>query len=122
MANPDNVTIISTMDNEMDSAVKVEKMDSAVEVVKEDGDTKEALERIDGADTTSAGVFKSQQQLFTSEIFKIELQGLPRFFGVGQAKKIFNSKLKLNCHKIKVTTNQLFKRAAKKTLILVAVT
>ena len=91
MANPDNVTIISTTDIEMDSAAVKVEMDSAVKVENKDTGTKEASEMIDGADTTSAGVFKSQQQLFTSEIFKIELQGLPRFFGVGQAKKIFNS-------------------------------
>ena len=37
---------------------------------------------------------------FTSENFKIELQGLPKFFGIGQAKKMF-AKNKLNFHKLK---------------------
>ena len=37
---------------------------------------------------------------FTSENFKIEVNGLPKFFGVGEAKKLFK-KLKLNSHKFK---------------------
>ena len=37
---------------------------------------------------------------FTSEVFKVEINGLPKFFGVGQMKKLFG-KFKLNYHKIK---------------------
>ena len=37
---------------------------------------------------------------FTSENFKIEINGLPRFFGVGEAKKLFK-KLNLKAHKFK---------------------
>ena len=39
--------------------------------------------------------------LFRSDDFKIEVQNLPRHFGIGQLKKLFNKKLKLNSHKIK---------------------
>eukprot|EP00088_Acartia_fossae_P050337 TRINITY_DN5634_c0_g2_i2.p1 TRINITY_DN5634_c0_g2~~TRINITY_DN5634_c0_g2_i2.p1 ORF type:complete len:664 (-),score=136.75 TRINITY_DN5634_c0_g2_i2:71-2062(-) len=38
---------------------------------------------------------------FTSEIFKIEIQNLPRFYGIGQMKKLLNQKLKLNSCKLK---------------------
>jgi len=43
----------------------------------------------------------SEAKLFRSDDFKIEVQNLPRFFGIGQLKKLFNKKLKLNAHKIK---------------------
>ena len=38
---------------------------------------------------------------FSSEDFKIELQNLPKYFGMGQMKKLINKKLKLNAHKLK---------------------
>eukprot|EP00096_Caligus_rogercresseyi_P012117 TRINITY_DN498_c0_g2_i1.p1 TRINITY_DN498_c0_g2~~TRINITY_DN498_c0_g2_i1.p1 ORF type:complete len:614 (+),score=163.48 TRINITY_DN498_c0_g2_i1:3-1844(+) len=38
---------------------------------------------------------------FTSEIYKIEVQNLPKFFGIGEAKKLFNKKLGLQVHKFK---------------------
>ncbi|XP_040571760.1 tRNA (uracil-5-)-methyltransferase homolog A [Lepeophtheirus salmonis] len=41
------------------------------------------------------------RSFFTSEIYKIEVQGLPKFFGVGDAKKFFNKKHCLNVHKFK---------------------
>jgi len=41
-----------------------------------------------------------QREGFTSEIFKIEMNNLPKFFSVGQAKKLFK-KLGLEVHKFK---------------------
>ena len=41
-----------------------------------------------------------QRKGFTSENFKIEVNGLPKFFGVGEAKKLFK-KLGLRAHKFK---------------------
>ncbi|XP_042218009.1 tRNA (uracil-5-)-methyltransferase homolog A-like isoform X2 [Homarus americanus] len=38
---------------------------------------------------------------FTSENFKIELKGLPRYYSVGQLKKLVNDTLQLKAHKIK---------------------
>jgi len=40
-------------------------------------------------------------QLFSSEDFKIEIQNLPKFYGMGQMKKLMINKLKLNPHKLK---------------------
>lgn len=42
-----------------------------------------------------------QRQGFTSEVFKIEIKGLPKFFNASQAKKLLRNKLNLNPHKIK---------------------
>uniref|UniRef100_A0A1B6J213 tRNA (uracil(54)-C(5))-methyltransferase n=1 Tax=Homalodisca liturata TaxID=320908 RepID=A0A1B6J213_9HEMI len=38
---------------------------------------------------------------FTSEKFKIEIKGLPKFYGIGELKKLLNTKLKLGSNKIK---------------------
>lgn len=38
---------------------------------------------------------------FTSEIFKIEVRGLPRYYGIGEFRKLLKSKLKLDCSKVK---------------------
>ena len=43
---------------------------------------------------------QDQRTGFTSENFKIEVNGLPKFFGVGEAKKLFK-KLQLKAHKFK---------------------
>lgn len=50
--------------------------------------------------TPSDNELQEQRKGFTSENFKIEVNGLPKFFGVGEAKKLFK-KLKLNSHKFK---------------------
>ncbi|XP_014274705.1 tRNA (uracil-5-)-methyltransferase homolog A [Halyomorpha halys] len=38
---------------------------------------------------------------FTSEIFKVEIRGLPRYYGIGEFRKLLKSKLKLDCSKVK---------------------
>lgn len=38
---------------------------------------------------------------FTSEKFKIEIRGLPKFYGIGELKKLLNDKLKLGSNKVK---------------------
>ncbi|XP_067010006.2 tRNA (uracil-5-)-methyltransferase homolog A isoform X2 [Anabrus simplex] len=38
---------------------------------------------------------------FTSEKFKIEVRGLPKFYGIGEFKKLINEKLKLGSNKVK---------------------
>uniref|UniRef100_T1IXD7 tRNA (uracil(54)-C(5))-methyltransferase n=1 Tax=Strigamia maritima TaxID=126957 RepID=T1IXD7_STRMM len=45
--------------------------------------------------------FYTRRNEFTSEIYKIEIGGLPMKFGFAQLKKLLNQKLKLNSHKIK---------------------
>ena len=73
-------------------------------VSKEEGDlmVEEAPDDIGGAeepmDENQAAI---PEKLFSSDDFKIEVQNLPRYFGMGQLKKLFNNKLKLNTHKLK---------------------
>ena len=43
----------------------------------------------------------NERKVFSSEEFKIEIQNLPKFFGVGQIKKVLTNKLKLKFHKVK---------------------
>jgi len=77
---------------------KVEIMDTS-EVKKEEDETITK----DTEDTESAKDLKSNgdKKLFSSEDFKIEVQNLPRYFGMGQLKKLFTNKLRLNPHKLK---------------------
>ncbi|XP_069702776.1 tRNA (uracil-5-)-methyltransferase homolog A-like [Periplaneta americana] len=42
-----------------------------------------------------------QRSDFTSEKFKIEIRGLPKFYGIGELKKLLNEKLKLGSNKVK---------------------
>ncbi|CAH2208400.1 jg24958 [Pararge aegeria aegeria] len=42
---------------------------------------------------------------FSSENFKIELRGLPKFYGIAELKKLMNNKLGLNTSKIKRPKN-----------------
>ncbi|XP_073980075.1 tRNA (uracil-5-)-methyltransferase homolog A isoform X2 [Rhodnius prolixus] len=43
---------------------------------------------------------------FTSEKFKIEIRGLPKYYGMGELRKLLNVKLKLNCNKVKSPGNR----------------
>ncbi|CAG2054479.1 unnamed protein product [Timema podura] len=38
---------------------------------------------------------------FTSEKFKIEIRGLPKYYGIAELKKLLNEKLKLGSNKVK---------------------
>ncbi|XP_053327305.1 tRNA (uracil-5-)-methyltransferase homolog A [Spea bombifrons] len=71
-------------------------------------------ERIEGsvqADedaTASAGIYRYiKEDLFTSEIFKVEIQNLPKYIGFNDVKK-FLGKYGLNPHKIKLMQKQTF--------------
>jgi tRNA (uracil-5-)-methyltransferase len=50
---------------------------------------------------SSAEDLTTQRVGFSSENFKIEIQNLPKFFGVGQARKLLTKKLGLKPHKLK---------------------
>lgn len=39
---------------------------------------------------------------FSSEMFKIEVRNLPKFYGYGEIKKLLQVTLKLDCNKIKI--------------------
>ncbi|CAB3363832.1 Hypothetical predicted protein [Cloeon dipterum] len=48
--------------------------------------------------------FYTNQDHFTSEIFKIELRRLPKFYGLGELKKLINTTLQLDSNKVKPTS------------------
>lgn len=83
-----------TEDKEMNTEVEV--LAEGNDVEKSDGTTEEAATK-DGCDVYAY----TRREEFTSENFKIELRGLPRFYHVGQLKKLLNETLKLNAHKLK---------------------
>lgn len=39
---------------------------------------------------------------FSSELFKIEVKGFPKFYGIAEVRKLVNVKLDLKCSKIKI--------------------
>lgn len=76
---------------------------------REDGDTV-AEAQIDEMEKASSdhGVYRYiKGDLFTSEIFKVEIQNLPKFIGFNDLKKFLN-KHRLNPHKIKLFGKQTF--------------
>ena len=79
---------------------KVEIMDTS-EVKKEEDET--SKDNTEDTESQSAKDLNSNgdKKLFSSEDFKIEVQNLPRYFGMGQLKKLFTNKLRLNPHKLK---------------------
>ncbi|XP_023668143.1 tRNA (uracil-5-)-methyltransferase homolog A [Paramormyrops kingsleyae] len=83
-------------------------------------EAEEVMEREDGATVAEAqtdemekassdpGVYRYiKGDLFTSEIFKVEIQNLPKFIGFNDLKKFLN-KHRLNPHKIKLFGKQTF--------------
>lgn len=42
-----------------------------------------------------------EREDFTSEKFKVEVRGLPKFYGVGEFKRLLNEKMKLKVVKVK---------------------
>uniref|UniRef100_A0A9I3FH28 tRNA (uracil(54)-C(5))-methyltransferase n=1 Tax=Anopheles epiroticus TaxID=199890 RepID=A0A9I3FH28_9DIPT len=80
------------MEPEKDAATAVEAKKEVPMLDKQD-DTKEMKgEEYAYLDATG----------FTSELFKIELRGLPKYYGIGELKKLLNVKMKLSTNKIKI--------------------
>jgi len=74
--------------------------DNNDKVKDSNGDTNDEMP-MDEEQNTKVKEEDTEQKLFRSDDFKIEIQNLPKFFGMGQMKKLFNNKLKLNAHKLK---------------------
>ncbi len=72
---------------------------TSVEMATEAPTTTEA-KPIDDDKMSSVEKDLQSREGFTSEIYKIEINGLPKFFSVGQAKKLFHQN-KLDFHKLK---------------------
>lgn len=62
----------------------------------------------EGEDCSNSDIYRYiKDDLFTSEIFKVQIQNLPRYIGFNDLKK-FLSKHGLNPHKIKLMGRQSF--------------
>lgn len=92
--NPENVKMEEAHDNTENTAEKMKDVQEVEENKSQKEDEESSDEKMD--------VVKDLQARtgFTSEEFKIELNGLPKFFGIGQAKKLLRSK-GVDYHKIK---------------------
>ncbi len=80
----------SNAESKMDEAMMEQEVPKEEDVSDEEVNTKLSTEE----QTAS-------RHTFSSENFKISIQNLPNFRGIGQMKKLFNKKLKLNAHKLK---------------------
>ena len=84
---------------------EVENENENPTLAKDDCDGASADEKKDVDEKMDVEKEISARTGFTSEEFKVELNGLPRFFGIGQAKKLFRSK-GVDFHKIKPVGKQ----------------
>ncbi|XP_062874188.1 tRNA (uracil-5-)-methyltransferase homolog A isoform X1 [Trichomycterus rosablanca] len=67
-----------------------------------------SVEESEGKEQSNSNVYRYiKEDLFTSEIFKVEIQNLPKFTGFNDLKKFLN-KHGLNPHKIKLIGRQTF--------------
>lgn len=77
------------------------KADSDIESVHEEDTTKTAVKSEEREKEDSEMSQTKRDTEFTSENYKIELCGLPRYYNMGQLKKLLNETLQLKAHKIK---------------------
>lgn len=63
----------------------------------------DSCENNEGMDTSADGNSNGhdEKNLFTSEIFKIEIRNMPKFYGIAQLRKLLGETLKLGVRKIK---------------------
>uniref|UniRef100_A0A9J7XDT0 tRNA (uracil(54)-C(5))-methyltransferase n=1 Tax=Cyprinus carpio carpio TaxID=630221 RepID=A0A9J7XDT0_CYPCA len=79
--------------------------DDLIEEKNQDNPPAAAAEEGEGA---AGGVYRYiKDDLFTSEIFKVEIQNLPKYIGFNDLKKFLN-KHGINPHKIKLFSKQMF--------------
>uniref|UniRef100_A0A8C1MKM0 tRNA (uracil(54)-C(5))-methyltransferase n=1 Tax=Cyprinus carpio TaxID=7962 RepID=A0A8C1MKM0_CYPCA len=79
--------------------------DDLIEEKNQDNPPAAAAEEGEGA---AGGVYRYiKDDLFTSEIFKVEIQNLPKYIGFNDLKKFLN-KHGVNPHKIKLFSKQMF--------------
>ncbi|XP_063820786.1 tRNA (uracil-5-)-methyltransferase homolog A [Pseudophryne corroboree] len=85
-----------------------ETEESTVNVGESDATASEALAEVNDHSTEDTGIYRYiKDDLFTSEIFKVEIQNLPKYIGFNDIKK-FLAKYGLNPHKIKLMQKQTF--------------
>ncbi|CAH2295616.1 tRNA (uracil-5-)-methyltransferase homolog A [Pelobates cultripes] len=107
MAAPITEQKMDIADNEnITSAEEPCQVNSPEDENKEEKEKESALESEDA--TSSSGIYRYiKDDLFTSEIFKVEIQNLPKYIGINDIKK-FLAKYGLNPHKVKLMNKQTF--------------
>lgn len=114
LKDPGTEAELMEMENQVDQAASETKVVGAGE--EEDGSNSPpdppAPEREPGTEPEGgeekASVYRYiKDDLFTSEIFKVEIQNLPKYIGFNDLKKFLN-KQGLNPHKIKLIGRQTF--------------
>lgn len=108
-ASKDEMEVIEIGDEEEEEEEELETMEhDGKEDENEDDSTPNEEKNEDKTDGNEQNEEASKDPLnptkrdgeFTSENFKIELRGLPRYFSVAQLKKLLNETLQLKAHKI----------------------
>ncbi|GLH03369.1 Uncharacterized protein GBIM_09287 [Gryllus bimaculatus] len=79
---------IANLDVEMDEIPHKMKKETELDAASMDNETDDPYAYLNRND-------------FTSEKFKIEIRGLPKFYGINQLRKLLNEKLQLGCNKVK---------------------
>lgn len=84
---------------------RIIEQSSNVKLKNEQDDEKEAnvlIEENEKLESDSKNLYAYlDRDDYTTEKFKIEIRGLPKFYGIGELKKFLNEKLSLNASKIK---------------------
>ncbi|XP_077149494.1 tRNA (uracil-5-)-methyltransferase homolog A isoform X2 [Ranitomeya variabilis] len=86
------------------------KTEASTVLMEDDAAVSETTAKMcdDSEETSNAGMYRYiKDDLFTSEIFKVEIQNLPKYIGFNDLKK-FLAKYGLNPHKIKLMQRQTF--------------
>ncbi|XP_069612210.1 tRNA (uracil-5-)-methyltransferase homolog A [Ranitomeya imitator] len=86
------------------------KTEASTVLMQDDAAVSETTAKMcdDSEQTSNAGMYRYiKDDLFTSEIFKVEIQNLPKYIGFNDLKK-FLAKYGLNPHKIKLMQRQTF--------------
>jgi tRNA (uracil-5-)-methyltransferase len=91
---PSHALLINILHTLVERELNIHKTKMTSEEVKE---TTEITEKYNKDDYSYL-----QNQGYTSEIFKIEVRNLPKYYGFGEIKKLFNKTLGIECHKIKI--------------------
>ena len=98
----ETIAVLEKMDESvLKEEIKTELVDEKVNIKTEKELEPEIDKMDDDSKTGSSDVENSltMRKEFSSENFKIEVKNLPKFWGVGQMKKLFEKQLELKYHR-----------------------
>lgn len=74
--------------------IELETSNDGTSLKEENSDIPEKYDKEEFAYLKNAG--------FSSEMYKVEIKNLPKYYGYGEIKKLINTTLGLECNKIKI--------------------